>query len=98
MTKHTQGTWFNNGPAEIHTKDAWQQPIAIVFDRSNKAGSVSKEEAQANARLIAAAPELLGALEQLADCAGITALPGFKCELDNAMNQARAIINKAKGV
>lgn len=46
--------------------------------------------------LLEAAPELLEALSALADCAGISALPGYKPELDAAMIKARAAISKAE--
>jgi hypothetical protein len=56
----------------------------------------TQEELDANARLIAAAPDLLKALEGLANCAGLTWLQGYKDELDAAMIQARAAIDKVK--
>lgn len=60
QSKHTPGPWFMNGPAEIHTRNAWQMPVACVFNKDVKPGSVSKEAAEANARLIAAARNAIG--------------------------------------
>jgi hypothetical protein len=47
------------------------------------------------ATLVAAAPDLLDALEELADCAGLTWLAGYKQELDDAMIRARSALAKA---
>jgi hypothetical protein len=58
--------------------------VAVVYD--SKDGD-----------LLAAAPDLLEALEGLADCAGLSALPGYKKELDGAVLTARQAIAKAKG-
>lgn len=69
MAKHTPGPWrvaFGNR-LEIHgPKDEIGWPKSIVYN----AGLCTDEEAQANARLIAAAPRLLQALRDLAAWAG----------------------------
>jgi BMFP domain-containing protein YqiC len=39
--------------------------IAICYNKESKADGVSKEEFEANARLIAAAPDLLEALQEV---------------------------------
>ena len=64
MTKHTQGPWFTgyNDPKVVypengHVKDHALHPLATVHDFDG--------EAEANARLIASAPELLAALEEV---------------------------------
>lgn len=45
-----------------------------------------------DAVLLAAAPKLRQALIDLADCAGLTSLPGYKDELDSAVRAARQVI------
>lgn len=52
-------------------------------------------EAKANAKLIAAAPDLLEALIGLVDCAGLGRVPGYESEIDAAVAQARAVIAKS---
>ena len=92
--KHTPGPW----EAEWHRKyKQWN-----VFPESGKAvvsvtdlcGEYSKEETEANARLIAAAPELLEALQGLLDC---MAIPSSICKERPAYEAARAAIAKATG-
>lgn len=78
QTKHTPGPWrisLNNtdgqyqifqGPEDKHC--AWIASVTqtvIDFDRR-----MSKEEGQANARLIASAPELLEIGNKISDCYG----------------------------
>ena len=89
-TTHTPGPWatYINGGKDGWIANAEGDLIACAVRGDNMA---------ANARLIAATPDLLAALEALADCAGITALPGFRAELDAAMKDARAAIANAKG-
>ena len=72
MTNHTPGPWFigddNNAACEVIAG-----PVAILLDRTPRCpggGSeyvISREEMSANARLIAAAPDLLEACERLLD-------------------------------
>ena len=77
-----------------HTKGPWKAYETEVYF-ANNAGGLSVAgcpDAEANARLIAAAPELLEAPEEMlvnyADC-----LPGESPKID----KARAAIDKAKG-
>jgi hypothetical protein len=92
MSEHTPGPWrvaFGNR-LEIHgPKDEIGWPKSIVYN----AGLCTDEEAQANARLIAAAPELLAACidaleveEQMAQCPD-----------SELASRLRAVITKAKG-
>jgi hypothetical protein len=80
MDKYTQGPWVVNGN-QIHAANKHETFVAEVFDQNG--------DAKANARLIAAAPELLVALE-------FVLTPGrhLGCA-DNARLQA--LIKKAKG-
>ena len=87
MSKHTSGPWTVRN---IASKDAYVGPaadggapnVAIIPKRITR----SNDEQQANARLIAAAPELLEALQQ--------ALPQL---IGRAYLDARAAIAKATG-
>ena len=91
MSKHTPGPWEIHeentilGP-KLDEKAVWLRPIVL----QSKTGI--KPE---NARLIAAAPDLLKALEALLDCA----IHGFDMPNDNqfALN-ARAAIERAHGI
>ena len=74
-TKHTPGPWFvTEGPTYAHTSrlkvesapDAERQFGMVIMERSVQAGlpGAVDRECMANARLIAAAPELLAALKK----------------------------------
>ena len=58
MSKHTQGPWTMHGPCEITGRYSivHNGPLAYVGD-ANQSG-----DGEANARLIAASPEMLAAL------------------------------------
>lgn len=61
MSSHTPGPWHvGEGPQAqiVYDKDGWGVANAVVFHRKHEAGSTI-----ANARLIAAAPDLLEALQ-----------------------------------
>lgn len=94
-TKHTLGPWHIDGgkPRKLHfdehtrfwiilDKDGYSPAIVPPWDA---VPPIAAEEAKANARLIAAAPELLEALESLT-----------RADL-GAYDKARAAIAKAKG-
>ena len=83
--QYTQGPWDNSAPHEQTIKSNGKD-IAIV--------SCSNKNWKANARLIAAAPELLEALSEL--------VAMNNCNYDRAIMQkafekAQSAINKAKG-
>lgn len=95
MPKHTQGPWkfFQVGKViEVQASNAEQPPIVhwMGFDDCFR----SLEEHEANARLIAAAPELLEALESIIEL-GKRDLSNEK--YDGYFETARAAIAKAKG-
>jgi hypothetical protein len=74
--------------------------IANVFSSDDSTVSISREEAIANARLIAASPELLSALETLTMLAGDVRTENtsqFVGRVTVAWQIARAAIAKAKG-
>lgn len=83
-TQHTPGPW-SSGLTVV-----WQEGSKKVICQCDKQFII--EETKANARLIAAAPELLEQLESLADAAN-----RGSPDLDIYINDARRIIEKAKG-
>jgi hypothetical protein len=95
--KHTPGPWLVRDTGEVGT---CTELVAIVFPCRSKdeRGEFfyepgEKEENEANARLIAAAPELLEALVALTNKLHGWPMPGLKAEYDAAM----AAIAKAEG-
>jgi len=97
MSKHTPGPWTpqDNATAEDHEMpiycgDLW---IASVFDSG---GDRPDGESEANANLIASAPDLLEALQHARGwflAAGFERRPGGK----EALTQYNAAIDKATG-
>ena len=67
-TQHTHGPWFVNG--NVIRGDARSNgsvSVACILDVAYPYGIRAGESAQANARLIAAAPELLEALREMTE-------------------------------
>jgi hypothetical protein len=103
--KHTQGPWtLTADPLHFHSlttviggKASYQKngpPQQMIVQVG---GFAEWQEAEANARLIAAAPELLAALET-AYIALIGYLPAHRNDVtDAAIGAARAAIAKATG-
>lgn len=99
MSKHTPGTW-----SDYYAKLA---PVGSVAVWSDQGGMVRRvalcgthegidlDEAEANARLIAAAPDLLEALKELVAYA--TDGLGSLSDDWNVVKDARAAIAKAEG-
>ena len=94
MTDHTPGPWEWNRSLEI-THDGGLRRIADVADHTGLE-SMPETRWQANARLMATAPELLAALEDI--------VPRFKrCIIlggsnpEFATSEARAALAKATG-
>jgi len=94
--KHTPGPWVVDG--DVIRGDQQRNgsiSVASMLDVSYPYGRRAGESKHANARLIAAAPELLDALEACAAvCAGEVM---HKNGLVNALEKARAAIAKATG-
>ncbi len=95
MSAHTPGPWFakrmrnDNGNFDIDSVGGYFVAKSI--------GGLDVGEEEANARLIAAAPELLAALQR-AYMALIGYLPGHRNAItDAAIDAARAAIAKAEG-
>lgn len=96
MTQHTPGPWrvaLGNRLQVRGPKDEIGWPAAIVYN----AGLCTSEEAQANARLIAAAPDLLDMCERLLGFALFYGDPTALAAGDGMINSAKALIAKAKG-
>lgn len=96
MSKHTPGPWRING----NNMFRWIVADSEVFthsgdvNRSAYGGNMVCESVhKANARLIAAAPELLEALKEIVDAADGA---GWE-QLDPSFKKARAAIAKATG-
>ena len=92
MTKHTKGPWtvseqFEGTQVKISGPEGWLC-VALAYGDTN-------EEAQANARLIAAAPKLLETLKELyANWREYVDTPNDWEELNE---QVESAIRKAKG-
>jgi hypothetical protein len=101
MSKHTPGPWSSYESKYknlLIVRDAGDHEVYVATVEQGAAD----EECEANANLIAAAPELLEALEELVRCNCIESGPTFgnivtgKMRID-AGNKAKAAIAKAVG-
>lgn len=93
--KHTPGPWFINGPFD-HDNDLFIRTSidGENFDIANLSCDET-EDTKANASLIAAAPDLLAALEFIVND---LIAPGEDAHLSvDGYNKACAAIKKAKG-
>jgi len=107
MTKHTQGPWYHTGKEFNDVRDADDELVAVALHLRVGQPERSVQEAAANARLIAAAPELLEALNQLVKaeqraanlsfCADTYAQESVRFQMYDAMQAAQAAIAKATG-
>lgn len=104
-TKHTPGPWRHDKRGYPHpdVKAANGRNVACTWGVNNQpkttaAAKTQMQIARANARLIAAAPELL---EALIDCVSLLAFlePEVRggYSPDGALSKARAVIAKATG-
>lgn len=113
MIKHTPGPWSTNKEAQWYDREA---PFYEVFDESGlvtglvKRWSDHEDESHSNARLIAAAPELLEALVQMLaihdEPSGFVgkygksldeAIAAQQHKIDARLTIARSVIAKATG-
>lgn len=95
MAQHTPGPWIADNSRMLTSINAGNKKhIAMVnyFQCGKPEFDVCGEEHEANARLIAAAPELLEAVNELMADAEDTGEFSY-----SAMSKARAAIAKAKG-
>lgn len=88
---HTPGPWSTIGQHEVAVCAKLDGFVAPICSAVEVGGRRTHDEAKANARLIAAAPELLAALQLLYDTGADSTM------FDWARSQARAAINKALG-
>jgi hypothetical protein len=102
--KHTPGPWvpeFGESYRVRAKQDGGQ--VAIMMNLKGQHGLIGRrtgDEVAANARLIAAAPELLESLKAIMDFCGPSdpnCPDGPDCETCRMANAARAAIAKAEG-
>ena len=68
--EHTQGKWKNDNTGEYYNGHWIRMNGVLIAKISHQKGGKSKGEPEANARLIAAAPDLLEALKEIAEGKG----------------------------
>ena len=99
MSKYTPGPWFMNGPIGTYHLNGREPRFCVYASRTLFLEVVAapdgyvQGENEANARLIAAAPDLLEALKEIVDAADGA---GWG-QLDPSFKKARAAIAKATG-
>ena len=86
--EYTPGPWMANGPEIRIEEDTTAEPVATAH-------GVNKHCVLANARLIAAAPELLEALKNVAE--GMDNSPMLTDTQESQLESIRRIITKAEG-
>ena len=98
-TKHTPGPWtVSNGPQVwFHGRGALDSPrICTLQNAATPVAQIDLETIAANARLIAAAPELLAALQSLLLQTEAAAIAGtYNIALVESLHHARAALSKA---
>lgn len=108
MTKHTSGSWnwTKGSPSITRTWNGTEHTIATVGSSTlswHEDPTCAAREAGANARLIAAAPELLEALENLIKGSNLSTNSSVNTEdwdytyENKDMLKAEAVTAKAKG-
>lgn len=92
QAKHTPGPWKVCGHDVSGDYDHFEEGVRVAISTI-----CEKEEQDANAHLIASAPELLEALQSLLDCPDLN-LDGLEDETVEAIKLAENTIRKAKGI
>ena len=97
MSKHTQRSWKVDGITELCISDVDSRFIGLAsINGSNDTYNDSYEGAKANARLMAAAPELLNALEEMV--LNFEDIAGNHCDdCEELIEKAKQAIAKARG-
>jgi hypothetical protein len=91
FSKHTPGPWQIHGTWPDDVVDATGSLVVSAY------GDYESPVTQANARLIAAAPELLAALEHMVAVANWSTTIQSEEQFDAMIASAEAAIRKAKG-
>jgi cytochrome P450 len=93
MSKHTPGPWSVSSRDHVYyvTSDD-EMDVCRVYGANEFSNAEQTANAEADAAMIAAAPDMLAALRALVNGAFATALAS------SAVEQARAAIAKAEGV
>lgn len=89
MSKHTPGPWDKWQTIAAHAATAEEMKVVLAFFYGGK--PEKEEEAIANTRLIAAAPDLLEALQLI-----LSSISGWGADT-TPLDKARAAISKATG-
>lgn len=101
MSKHTPGPWFavrNCAYWEVNPSNAGNGvPWTVADICPSSPGNPDGGLQEANARLIAAAPELLNALEDFVMACNIPGEPELGVEVQMAFRQADALLERLKG-
>ncbi|WP_236175946.1 hypothetical protein [Pseudomonas pseudonitroreducens] len=113
MNKHTPGPWgIEHRHGEINViscneRDSEEKDMGIVYVLARDVGGMihgekfdDRSEVEANARLIAAAPELLAALKLTSDCLAkcLTGGEVSAALAGRALTEASEAVTKATGV
>ena len=93
-TKHTPGPWFMETWSKFNGEQVTQVSAFSEYGNRTMQAIVNSGNSEANARLIAAAPDLLEALKEIVSAADGD---GWN-QLDAGLRKARAAIAKATGV
>ena len=91
MSKHTPGTWKaqkNHGDLWIRATDRYEESLLIA----NVYETFEEGQKEANARLIAAAPEMLEVLREAISAYSLTNYPK-----DHWSNKVRRLLAKIEG-
>lgn len=98
MAEHTPGPWRANGNT-IEADDKDGRSSIVAWGSDDRESCVPEGEAEANNRLIAAAPDMLAALQQIAcfEKAPRRTAAQANAAIDAAIYEARAAIRKATG-
>lgn len=99
--RHTHGPWYQ--PMRFSPEDGHDLPMGAICagERGIIVACVqdmTPREWTANGRLIAAAPDLLEALEALYSVQNGCPLPKYEKDWNEAMEATKAAISKARGV
>jgi len=101
MSKHTPGPWkaqLRDGyGGQWEVERQWEVVATGETERWIADADSLTGCDEANARLIAAAPELLEALQEIAECGSASMVANVWVELARVQNIARAAIAKATG-